>query len=789
MSSGCGDVLSLEDLKTAKKHQTFEAEVITGRAGGVSSGAEIDFATNQVTGQVQKTLPAILRDMGFNPAAFDFTTGGTVNARDTVVYNPADNNWYSWAGTLPHVVAPGTNPLLDANWKPRTDQLLRQNLAAVDGAKLIGSCQSLSQLRATEPSFDGQQIKLARAAAGKPTVNATLTYDASDTSSPDDGVSIFVTAGGKRWKADISQGYDIRLTGDLNIDGSGFCAAVIKTRDAIISKIVTAGRVNNITRTIRCVPTNFIREYKVDQSIDIPSILNIDFIGSPFLEAGDFTTGHVLRVSNVQFTTLTKAMFQKETGWKGAASAYLNQAIGNKVFGCSDGGRFTIRGPGYAVVSGSPTITTPAIIFGNDSATDKDCRDVYGADFNIIGFHTGWRWGSYYTYMCGVNNWNISRCWNGFHTPLNFSNFGERMYIHNGTLGNIEHHGTFIEGGGDYTLENVSTDFIGADLVHFGSASPGEYKHLSGHVEGVQGQRAAKDTPTSFSKSLVIFGPSVRFDDRVTSQSDYRGIRQHYGCPGTSFGRVLKVIDQSYAPGREGTKPTTAYPCVTGAPSNTGVDIQLTGATAVDTPYINSYSDAVRNSVNASISFTTASTGALSSNIITTNAAFAASITGDATCVYGTTSDAGADGYMPFILTSNDPSAVIQLFCTNRFRPESGISQLWGAASVRIADAAGNVIAAPVLANYLGNTYTTTLAGSVYTTVATPIERSRPTGGTIDLTALRSGTGLTSADYQAVVPRSVMGYFLGSDFSVAGWQFTGFTGTIYVKLPVWWFKK
>lgn len=130
MSSGCGDVLSLEDLKTAKKHQTFEAEVITGRAGGVSSGTEIDFATNQVTGQVQKTLPAILRDMGFDPAAFDFTTGGTVTARDMVVYNPADNNWYSWAGTLPHVVAPSTDPLLDANWKPRTDQLLRQNLAS-----------------------------------------------------------------------------------------------------------------------------------------------------------------------------------------------------------------------------------------------------------------------------------------------------------------------------------------------------------------------------------------------------------------------------------------------------------------------------------------------------------------------------------------------------------------------------------------------------------------------------------------------------------------------------------
>ena len=141
MSSGCGDVLSLADLQTAKKHQIFEAEVITGKQGGVSSGSDIDYATNLVTGQTQKTLQAILRDMGFNPASFDFATGGTVTARDTVVYNPADNNWYSWAGTLPRVVASGTDPTADSNWKPRTDQLLRQELAASSGAAMIGMPQ------------------------------------------------------------------------------------------------------------------------------------------------------------------------------------------------------------------------------------------------------------------------------------------------------------------------------------------------------------------------------------------------------------------------------------------------------------------------------------------------------------------------------------------------------------------------------------------------------------------------------------------------------------------------
>lgn len=142
MSSGCGDVLSLADLQTAKKHQIFEAEVITGKSGGVAGGADIDYATNQVTGQTQKTLPAVLRDAGFSPVSWDFSTGGTltVNDRDKVVYDPVSHTWYSYAGTLPVVVPASFNPVGNANWKPQTDPDLRDDLANPDdsfGADLV----------------------------------------------------------------------------------------------------------------------------------------------------------------------------------------------------------------------------------------------------------------------------------------------------------------------------------------------------------------------------------------------------------------------------------------------------------------------------------------------------------------------------------------------------------------------------------------------------------------------------------------------------------------------------
>ena len=109
MSSGCGDVVSLESMQIARKHQIFEIEVITGKSGGVAGGADIDYATNAVTGQTQKTLPAVLRDAGFSPVSWDFSTGGTltVNDRDKVVYDPVSKTWYSYTGTLPVVVPDG----------------------------------------------------------------------------------------------------------------------------------------------------------------------------------------------------------------------------------------------------------------------------------------------------------------------------------------------------------------------------------------------------------------------------------------------------------------------------------------------------------------------------------------------------------------------------------------------------------------------------------------------------------------------------------------------------------
>lgn len=148
MSSGCGDVLSLEDLKTAKKHQIFEAEVITGMQGGVAGGSNIDYAINQVTGQSQKTMPAVLRDAGFRPAAFTFATGGTLDVNDAdmsvlwPIASGGDGNYYAWKGALPKTIPAASTPsssggISAAGWVPVTDARLRVDLAAPTGSTLV----------------------------------------------------------------------------------------------------------------------------------------------------------------------------------------------------------------------------------------------------------------------------------------------------------------------------------------------------------------------------------------------------------------------------------------------------------------------------------------------------------------------------------------------------------------------------------------------------------------------------------------------------------------------------
>ncbi|ECM9761999.1 hypothetical protein YL54_25865, partial [Salmonella enterica subsp. enterica serovar Typhimurium] len=68
--------------------------------------------------------------------------------------------------------------------------------------KWLGKCSSIVSLRATEPTYDKQSITLHRAVPDGAIIDAVFFYDASDTTSEDDGYRIIVTPTGARWVTD-----------------------------------------------------------------------------------------------------------------------------------------------------------------------------------------------------------------------------------------------------------------------------------------------------------------------------------------------------------------------------------------------------------------------------------------------------------------------------------------------------------------------------------------------------------------------------------------------------------
>lgn len=227
------DYLQPADLEKDKKHSTFFSEVITGKTGGLAGGANIDTATNAVTSQTQKTMPKIMGDaesefdsqlsgqqaefdaqlqaQGWNPVDGSFESGSTIVNRRDILYWAAAKAWHSWQGTLPKVVTAGSTPATTGGvsstaWVDRTDGALRDELAAIDGADMIGDA-TYAQIRA----YSGAATKIECKGISSTSRHGAGLFilDTTDTVTPDDGGCILIDANGGRWKRDLSGVYRV----------------------------------------------------------------------------------------------------------------------------------------------------------------------------------------------------------------------------------------------------------------------------------------------------------------------------------------------------------------------------------------------------------------------------------------------------------------------------------------------------------------------------------------------------------------------------------------------------
>ena len=101
----------------------------------------------RISDNKSKAFEALRRsyaDAGLNLVEGSFEEGGVLSAASDVMIT-ASGAGYSWGGPeFPHNVAPGTDPTVVAGYVPRTDVLLRSDLAAPGGSGLIGDFHSVT---------------------------------------------------------------------------------------------------------------------------------------------------------------------------------------------------------------------------------------------------------------------------------------------------------------------------------------------------------------------------------------------------------------------------------------------------------------------------------------------------------------------------------------------------------------------------------------------------------------------------------------------------------------------
>lgn len=184
----------------------------------VFGGAKIDeFATSLVSTYIDRfgvqhyTIEGLrwlaqqaIAQYGWIPFG-TFQAGATLSLPNQILKDEVSGEYYRWDGPLPKTVPTGSTPSSTGGtgigaWISVGDSSLRAMLAAADGRKYIGKAPTIAALRTIEPTQNKQWIDVEKYWADSVPPQGTYWHDASDTTSADNGGTIIVTTGGKRWR-------------------------------------------------------------------------------------------------------------------------------------------------------------------------------------------------------------------------------------------------------------------------------------------------------------------------------------------------------------------------------------------------------------------------------------------------------------------------------------------------------------------------------------------------------------------------------------------------------------
>ncbi|MCY2736639.1 hypothetical protein OXA74_11075 [Klebsiella pneumoniae] len=419
-----------------------------------------------------------------------------LNAATDVGFTTTGTDATSFANDVTHFV------LMDGD-------TLRQNLGSGEGLSLLGSVSPRSGLRNVITSYSGQSVLMKQAVIGGPVLNAIATHKPGMTAADDD-YSTFITADGQVYQFDISAGIDFRLAGAL-LDGSNAGACIKKIVDTEVAKAIAAGSIDACKKMITISPlgnndlTQLILD--TDETFVIPSFMSLWHVGQV----------------RYKFNGLTKPAFRICNEIPGLASSMVDfvDRQGAEVIK-GNGYLVEIIGPNpatydewYALTQSNPSAVSSAagIEFGNtySSKTLLDCRDTIIENVAIERFHGGLRLHGFDTYINIFRNLKITSCVYTFYEPdADKSNAGENLRFEGGTFGNCYRSHFYINQVGlSRTYVGCSFDYARQNFLELRSSGRGnDFIYENCWIEGF-GDFLIRQYPItdtwSFRKNKITF--------------------------------------------------------------------------------------------------------------------------------------------------------------------------------------------------------------------------------------------------------------------------------------------
>lgn len=628
-------------------------------------------------------------------------------------------------------------------------------LASSDGEKLIGKCPHVGALRSIEPSYSDQTITLLRVVPGGPVVNLQLSYDADDTTSADDGYSVFVTTGGARWKADTSEGIDVRWAG-LNLAGTNLGSCLNKIVQGELAKIIAADDYMAGVTNIRIKAKNHPKHNKkfvLEETVTLPGFFSI--------QATDFMTVSVL--SDIDGWVITNNIPELIP----SVTDFVNQQGTAVVDALS--GRIETVGPGVSVSTHS------GVKFGNTSGGSDvlDLRDTVLKNINVRGFDKGLHLFGWDTYINTVEYCNISGNNYNIYANGDKTNGGEKILFRSCVIANAAKSNVFWNTPlTDVTFDNTSIDYAQEHVFHFGELGRGNQIRLTNgtHVEGFGGMFIQSELSSipSVSKGYFHVDASCRIDCAGVSQSAWAPRRQIIVDPNSNINIDIKcpIVFHGFS---------EPHVSLTGYQDNTGRFTRLSYecAASLYEECLSSYA----HTLNSGLYQFSGTPGAIINSVDAdawTGYTFSKS---DPAVViaYGAVD---SDGLQSISITMTSASQTVEILNPNLFAAIPFRARLYSAISVNIAGVnSGDVLISSRIASYLSDKAT-----GLATQTGTP-------SGIVGQWNV-PGTPLTKSDYLGIQTFIENGYQAqSSHLSRPSIQFTGWVGTIKIKLPAFWVQR